>query len=253
MRMIVAALFCAMLTTGARSQVPVDLELVLAVDASGSVDQREFALQLGGIAAGFRDPEVQRAIGSGELGRIAVALMIWSDAASKKAASRWALIDSPEAANAFAALVMTQLSRRKTFLGKGGTGIGAAIGKGVQMIKRNKFEGTRKVIDVSGDGHETPLRHGEGMALPEGKRRARRRDITVNGLAIVTDDAYLTGYYQRKVIRGPGSFVITANGFEDFARAMKLKLLREIQVLTGRRKGPFPLRLARDANHGHRR
>ena len=211
----------------------VDLELVLAVDASGSVDQREFQLQLGGIAAGFRDPEIQEAIASGALGRIAVALMIWSDAVSKKAVSRWALVDSPETANAFADLVLSQIVRRKAFLGKGGTGIGSAIGRGVKMIRQNDFDGTRKVIDVSGDGHETPLRHGEGMALPEGKRRARRRDVTVNGLAIVTDDPYLTSYYERKVIRGAWSFVITANGYDDFARAMRLKLLREIRVLTG--------------------
>ena len=71
------------------------------------------------------------------------------------------------------------------------------------------------------------------MALPEAHRRAKRRGVTVNGLAIVTDDPNLTGYYERRVIRGPGSFVITANGYEDFARAIKLKLLREIRVLTG--------------------
>ncbi|MEM6662931.1 MAG: DUF1194 domain-containing protein [Pseudomonadota bacterium] len=226
----------------ARAETPVDLELVLAVDASGSVDEREFLLQLGGIAAGFRDPEVQDAITSGQLGRIAVALMIWSDARSKKAVSRWAMVDSAASANAFADLVLSQVTRRKSFLGKGGTGIGSAIGRGAKMIRLNDFDGARKVIDVSGDGHETPLRHGEGMALPEGKRRARRQGITVNGLAIITDNPGLTSYYERKVIRGSGSFVITANGYDDFSRAMKLKLLREIRVLIGnavdRKPGP---------------
>ena len=212
---------------------PVDLELVLAVDASGSVDQREFQLQLGGIAQGFRDLEVQRAIASGQLGRIAVALMIWSDARSKKAVSKWQLIDSSAAAEAFAQLALSQVTRRKSFLGKGGTGIGAAIGRGIQMIRRNGFEGTRKVIDVSGDGHETPLQFGEAMALPEAHRRAAKRRIWINGLAILSDDPNLTGYYARKVIAGPGSFVITAQDYDDFARAMKLKLLREIRVLTG--------------------
>lgn len=219
------------------AEEPVDLELVLAVDASGSVDQREFQLQLGGIAAGFRDPEVQRAIASGELGRIAVALMIWSDATSKKAVSKWQLIDSSAAAQAFARLALSQVTRRKSFLGKGGTGIGAAIGRGIQMIRRNGFEGTRKVIDVSGDGHETPLQFGEAMALPEAHRRATKRRIWINGLAILSDDPNLTSYYERKVIAGPGSFVITAQDYDDFARAMKLKLLREIRVLTGRAPG----------------
>ena len=217
----------------ARAQLPVDLELVLAGDASGSVDQREFLLQLGGIAKGFRDAEVQDAIASGHLGRIAVALMIWSDATSKKAISRWAVIDSPASAEAFADLVLSQVTRRKSFLGKGGTGIGSAIGQGVKMIRLNPFEGERKVIDVSGDGHETPLRHGEGMALPEGKRRARRKGVTVNGLAILSDNPELADYYERKVIRGPGSFVIAADGYDDFARAMKIKLIREIRVLIG--------------------
>lgn len=219
---------------------PVDLELVLAVDASGSVDQREFQLQLGGIAEGFRDPEVQRAIASGELGRIAVALIIWSDATSKKAVSKWQLIDSSAAAEAFAQLALSQVARRKSFLGKGGTGIGAAIGRSIQMIRRNGFEGTRKVIDVSGDGHETPLQFGEAMALPEALRRAEKRQISINGLAIHSDDVNLTSYYARKVISGPGSFVITAQDYDDFARAMKMKLLREIRVLTGRVPGDIP-------------
>lgn len=228
-------LFFSFVAQRADAETPVDLELVLAVDASGSVDAQEFLLQLGGIAKGFRDPDVQRAIAGGELGRIAVALMIWSDAMSKKAVSSWMMIDSPGTADAFADLTMAQLSRRKSFLGKSGTGIGSAIGKGVQMIKRNAFDGTRKVIDVSGDGHESPLRFGEGMALPEAKRRAARREITVNGLAIISDYPNLTSYYERQVIRGPASFVVTADSYQDFARAMKIKLLREIQVLTGQR------------------
>lgn len=228
--LVLAALMVAL---PARAETVVDLELMLAVDASGSVDQREFLLQLGGIADAFRNPQVQEAITSGEQGRIAVALMIWSDARSKKAVSQWAMIDSAASAHAFADLVMSQLARRKSFLGKGGTGIGAAIGKGLQAMKRNGFQGTRKIIDVSGDGHETPLQFGEAMALPEAHRRAARRDVIVNGLAIVTDDPNLTGYYQYRVITGPGSFVITANGYEDFGRAIRLKLLREIQVLTG--------------------
>ena len=220
-----------------RAEMPVDLELLLAVDASGSVDAEEFQLQLGGIAEAFRDPEVQEAIASGPLGRIAVALMIWSDARSKKPISPWMMVDNRASAEAFGDLVLTQLPRRKAFLGKGGTGIGAAIGQGIKAIRRNAFAGDRRVIDVSGDGHETPLQFGEAMALPEAHRRAKRRNVTINGLAVVTDDPNLTGYYEYRVIRGPGSFVITANGYQDFARAMKLKLIREIRVLTGQGAG----------------
>ena len=221
-----------LLAAPASADQAVDLELVLAVDASGSVDQTEFDLQLGGIAAAFRDAEIQNAIASGELGRIGVALMIWSDATSKKAISHWIMIDSRVAAEAFADLTWSQRKRRKSFLGKSGTGIGSAIGQGIRMFRKNGMSGTRKVIDVSGDGHETPLRFGEGMALPEARRRARRSDIIVNGLAINVDRPDLDEYYRRKVIIGPGSFVIAASGYDDFARAMKQKLLREIQVLS---------------------
>lgn len=221
---------------------PVDLELLIAVDASGSVSEAEFALQIGGVAAGFRDPEVQEAIRSGPLQRIAVALMIWADARGRKAVSEWVEIDGPDAANAFAALVEGQIARRQSFLGKSGTGIGAAVGEGLKAMRRNGFEGTRLAIDVSGDGHETPLMFGEGMALPEARRRAGQAEVVVNGLAILADDPTLDIYYRARVATGPGSFVMVADGFEDFARAMRLKLLREIRQLVGKRSiGAAPL------------
>ena len=206
----------------------VDLELLLAVDVSGSVSQSEFELQLRGIAAAFRDPEVHDAIRLGPNQKIAVALMIWADAPSRKASSDWIIVDSPLSAEIFAQTVLSQVSRRKSFLGRSGTGIGAAIGHGVQLLRRNGIEGIRRTIDVSGDGHETPLAFGEGMALPEAHRRARRADVTVNGLAILSDDTNLLTYYRARVIRGPGSFAVAATDYSDFARAMKSKLLREI-------------------------
>lgn len=227
---VIAAQVWFALSASAR---PVDLELLIAVDASGSVSEAEFALQIGGVAAGFRDPEVQEAIRSGPLQRIAVALMIWADARGRKAVSEWVEIDGPESANAFADLVLTQLQRRKTFLGKSGTGIGAAIGEGLKAMRRNGFEGTRLAIDVSGDGHETPLMFGEGMALPEARKRAAQTEVIVNGLAILADDPTLDIYYRARVATGPGSFVLVADGFEDFERAMRLKLLREIRQLVG--------------------
>ncbi len=215
------------------NQRAVDLELLLAVDASGSVSAEEFHLQVGGIAAAFRDPEVFEAIRSGPLQRIAVALMIWSDARSRKAVSKWHVIDSHAAAHEFADIVLAQIARRKSFLGKSGTGIGAAIGHGLKELRTNNIDGTRLAIDVSGDGHETPLMFGEAMALPEARRRAARAEVVINGLAILSDDPNLGVYYRARVAMGPGSFVINAEGFEDFGRAMKLKLLREIRQLLG--------------------
>ncbi len=215
----------------------VDLELLLAVDASGSVSQAEFELQLGGIANAFRDPEIVRAIETGSLERIAVSLMLWSDGRSRKVNSDWVIVDGPLTAELFAQTVLAQVKRRKSFLGRGGTGIGAAIGHGVKLIERNGISAIRRVIDVSGDGHETPLAFGEAMALPEALRRARRGDVTINGLAILSDDPNLLTYYKARVIRGPASFAIAADGFEDFARAIKIKLLREIRLVIGAPKG----------------
>lgn len=211
----------------------VDLELLLAVDASGSVSQAEFELQLGGIANAFRDPEIVRAIETGSLERIAVSLMLWSDGRSRKVNSDWVIVDGAITAELFAQTVLAQVKRRKSFLGRGGTGIGAAIGHGVKLIERNGISAIRRVIDVSGDGHETPLAFGEAMALPEALRRARRGDVTVNGLAILSDDPNLLTYYKARVIRGPASFAISADGFDDFARAIKIKLLREIRLVIG--------------------
>lgn len=216
----------------------VDLELLLAVDASGSVSAEEFELQIGGIAAAFRDPEVFEAVRSGPMQRIAVAVMIWSDARSRKAISKWHVIDSQAAAHDFADIVMAQLQRRKSFLGKSGTGIGAAIGQGLKELRSNGIDGTRLAIDVSGDGHETPLMFGEAMALPEARRRAARAEVVINGLAILSDDPNLGVYYRARVAMGPGSFVINADDFQDFGRAIRLKLLREIRQLLGAASGP---------------
>lgn len=226
-------LLLMLLPAAAATAEPVDLELVLAVDASGSVNDEEFALQLGGIAAAFRDPAVQEAARSGPEGRIAVALLIWADARARKAESAWRLIDGPEAAEAFAALTEAQAARRGAFLGRSGTGIGAALHHALGMIRRNEYDGARRIVDVSGDGRETPLAFGEAISLPEARREAERLDVTVNGLAILADDPSLDLYYEGRVISGPDSFVVPAADFRDFRRAIRLKLLREIRALYG--------------------
>ncbi len=225
------ALTC--LLAAAAAAEPVDVELVLAVDASGSVNEREFALQIGGLAAAFRDPAVQEAAISGPEGRVAVAVLLWADARGKRAASAWRVIDSPAAADGVAAMIEGMANRRNSALGRSGTGIGAAVAQALEMIRLNEFEGTRKIVDVSGDGRETPLAFGEALGLPEALRRAARREVTVNGLPILADDPNLGLYYERRVISGPDSFALPAADFDDFARAIRLKLLRELRALYG--------------------
>lgn len=229
---IVGGALACLLAAGAAAE-PVDVELVLAVDASGSVNEREFALQIGGLAAAFRDPAVQEAAISGPEGRVAVAVLLWADARGRRAASAWRVIDSPAAAEGVAAMIEGMANRRNSALGRSGTGIGAAIAQALEMIRLNEFEGTRRIVDVSGDGRETPLAFGEALALPEALRRAARQEVTVNGLPILADDPNLAFYYERRVISGPDSFALPAADFDDFARAIRLKLLRELRALYG--------------------
>ncbi len=208
----------------ARAETPVDLELVLAVDASGSVDDGEFALQMGGIAAAFRDPEVIEAITSGPLGRIAATVVIWADAQRPKDVLAWRVIGDRASAEAFAARVL----RHPRKIPAGGTGIGAAVMFSMKQIEENDISGTRRVIDVSGDGRETTFR--EWMVPPTHARaQAIAKQITVNGLAILTDEPHLDDYYRDEVVGGAGSFVQVAKSYDDFAVAIRRKLLREIR------------------------
>jgi hypothetical protein len=196
----------------ARAKTPVDLQLVVAVDASGSVDDREYALQLGGIAAAFRDARVLWAIAEGPTGRIGVALVGWAESNRPKAASRWHIIDDAASAETFARTVET-FGRQFG----GGTGIGRAMTFSVTLLERSGLASPRRVIDISGDGRETTFR--EWSVPPEQARHAAiDRGITINGLAILSEDPDLEAYYARAVIAGPGAFVMTAATIVVFRR-----------------------------------
>ena len=201
----------------------VDLELVFAVDASGSVDDSEFRLQLQGIAAAMRDPDVTAAIAAGPLGGIAVNLLIWGEARYPKDESGWFEIRSAADADAFAALV-AGFPRNQV----GGTGLGDGIAKAVTSIVDNGYTAPRMVVDVSGDGPETPPRD-HTVLLPQARMMANHHGITINGLAILNEVPDLDDYYRSQMIMGHGSFVEVAADYADFARAMKRKLLREVQ------------------------
>jgi len=210
----------------------VDLELVLAMDASGSISSAEYILQLEGTAAAFRDPAIQAAITSGPVGKIAVSVMLWSDAAFPKIKSGWFVLDSASSAGTFARLVETfQLNKDRTVdIGGGGTGIGAGVQEAIDMLNTNPYRGLRQVIDVSGDGIETEFSFSKGIMVRDAKLLARAEGITINGLPILSENfPALDKYYRDEVIIGPGAFVEKAASFEDFGRAIRRKLLREIQ------------------------
>ena len=222
-----AALAVSMWSSSALA-APVDLELVIAADTSSSIDDREAALERQGVAAAFRSPEVLRAISSGSLGRIAVLYMDWSGGPNNRIVVNWRTISDKTSAEAFADLL---LKAPRTY-GRG-TSIGGALEMGAALIAASGIEGTRRAIDISGDGPSNT-----GRPVAEVRDEVVARGIVVNGLPIVTDE-YGTGewgayygeldkYYLHCVIGGQGSFIVPAKGFQEFVAAMRRKLVLEI-------------------------
>lgn len=207
--------------------VPVDLELVLAVDVSGSIDLDEARLQRQGYIDAFRDPTVLSAIASGPLGRIAVAYVEWAAGASQSLTVGWLLIDGADGAERMAAALEDTGVYRGRF-----TSISGAIEFSLPLFEDNGFEGARRVIDVSGDGPNN-----SGRIVTEARDLAAAAGVTVNGLPIINDRPNPFGvpqmddldiYFETCVIVGPGAFVVVAEGFEDFGTAIRRKLILEI-------------------------
>ncbi len=206
------------------AQEAVDLELVLAIDASSSVDDNEWELQRQGYAAAFRDPKIQSALASGPNKRVAVSVVVWADATVPRWESAWFVLSTPADGERMAAL-MAALPR----IPEGGTGIGAGVAAAIRKFERNGLSAPRQVVDVSGDGRETPPRENV-VLMPMAHALADAKGVTVNGLAIVSeDDLSLPTWYRDNVIAGPGSFVIAISDYADFADAIRKKLLREIE------------------------
>ena len=218
--------------TGIANAEEVDLEIVLAMDGSGSISKAEFQLQILGTAAALRDPAMQQAILSGPTGRVAIAAVIWSDAAFPKYPTPWFLLTSPETINLFASNLLgfnnPTATETRQGIGGGGTGIGDGIVYAIDMIETNQYQGLRKVIDVSGDGVETDPWFRKAFTLPDARNLALNKGITINGLAILTDNWKLDEYYRKEVIIGPGSFVIKADDFNAYEEAIYRKLFREM-------------------------
>lgn len=204
----------------------VDLELVLAVDVSGSVDEEEAALQRQGYVAAVSDPEIIRAIRSGILGRIAVTYFEWAGDGWQIPVVDWTLIDSAAAARTFS----KKLSHASVGSGPW-TSISQAIDFGAALFGTSNFDGTRRIIDVSGDGPNNT-----GGLVVAARDAAVARRITINGLPIINDRFNISRapmpnldlYYRNCVIGGPGAFIVVAHGFRSFAKAIRRKLILEI-------------------------
>jgi hypothetical protein len=226
-RVLPAALFATTGPPAAAQEVPVDLELVLAVDISGSVDEVEALLQREGYIAALRHPQVIEAIEGGMFGRVAVAYVEWAGDHFQRTTLQWSLIDGTESAFAFAdALTEAPLVTAHW------TSLSAAIDHAVPLFEGNGFEGFRRVIDISGDGYNN-----RGRRVEDARDEAVAAGITINGLPIVNNrpnpwggrpPADLDRYYRERVIGGPGAFIVVAEDYTSFASAILSKLLLEI-------------------------
>ena len=225
LRALAILLFAIAAPSSAQSPQYVDLALVLAVDASGSVDRVRFELQKQGYVAAFRHPRVIGAIQSGPTQAIAVIMMQWTGPALQVTAVPWTKITDAASANAFADAV----ARAPRALFSGGTSISGAIDTAMGLLFDNPFRATRRVIDISGDGSNN-----RGRSANQARDEAIAKGVGINGLPILSLEPDLDRYYRDNVIGGPGAFVIAAKDYETFADAILKKLIAEIAAVTPR-------------------
>lgn len=204
-----------------------DIALVLAIDVSGSVSPGEFLLEKRGIAAAFRDPSVLMAIK--QAGSVRVSAVFWGDDKMPKTHTDWVSVDRPLEAEHFAHILETT-PRQAT----GDTGLGAGMATALGRLMSPSVCATRRIINVSGDGKESPAVRGERRSTSPSRVRdmASKANVEINALSIAKDDPGLAEYYARNVITGPDPFVLNVHDYRDFAEAIRRKLIREINSRT---------------------
>lgn len=219
--------FClAAINAAAGAETAVDLELILVVDVSGSMDEEEHILQRQGYVAAFRHPEVLNTMMSGIIGRVAVTYVEWAGPVSQVVTVPWRIIDGKDSAEAFADIladVPIALIR--------GTSISGGIEFAAGLFDDNGIEGIRRVIDVSGDGANNM-----GKPVEAARDQVLAQGIVINGLPLMlsprlyywTGGAGLDDYYRDCVIGGPGAFVIPVTKKPHLALAIRRKLVLEI-------------------------
>ncbi len=223
-----ASLGVAALLAGgaARAQTPVDVELVLAVDMSQSMDPGEHELQRSGYLAALLHPDVLDAVRNGIHGKIAITYVEWGGPASQAVRVPWTLIEDEVSARDFVEALAASPIRTIS-----GTSISGALAFAATLFAGNGYEGFRRVIDVSGDG---PNSSGEPVAPT--RDAVLQQDLVVNGLPIMLREPGYTPwsipdldiYYTDCVIGGPGSFVLPVDDPAQLAEAIRQKLVLEI-------------------------
>lgn len=207
----------------------VDVELVLAVDVSYSMDMDELAIQREGYAQAIVSREFLSALKTGPTGKIAVTYFEWAASTDQKLIIPWRIIDGPESADAVAAEIMRTPIRRASR-----TSISGAIYFAMPLFEANSYTGLRRVIDISGDGPNN-----NGSPVTVARDEAVAKGIVINGLPIMAkelsystmDIENLDLYYEDCVIGGPGSFVVPIKERDKFKEAIRTKLVMEVAGL----------------------
>lgn len=213
-------------SSGAAAAEAVDLLLVMAVDVSRSIDEEEARLQREGYRSAMIDPAVVAAIGGGAIGAVAVAYVEWAGFDYQQLVIPWTRIAGPDDAAAWSERLARSPRRSVSW-----TSLSGALMFSRRMLAECPFEGTRRVIDVSGDGPNNSGPPAEGE-----RDRLVAEGVTINGLPIVNDrpnfgvapGPELEPYYRNSVIGGPGAFLIVAEDFNTFGAAIRRKLVTEI-------------------------
>jgi Protein of unknown function (DUF1194) len=211
----------------------VDIELILAVDVSYSMDMDELAVQREGYAQAIVSKEFLQALKAGQTGKIAVTYFEWAASNDQKIIIPWRVIDGPETADAVAEEILKTPIRRASR-----TSISGAINFAMPLFEENPYHGLRRVIDISGDGPNN-----NGLPVTGARDAALEKGITINGLPImVKEPSYSTMdienldfYYEDCVIGGPGSFVVSIKDRDKFKEAIRTKLLLEVAGRTPER------------------
>lgn len=201
------------------TQNAVDLQLVLAVDASGSVNRTRFELQNRGYAEAFRNPRVVQAIMGGTHRAIAVTMVQWTGPSLHVQVINWVRISDAQSAEALAQAI--DAAARRLF--GGGTSLSGAIDYSMAVLAASPFRSARRVIDVSGDGSNNA-----GRLAATARDEAVKAGVVINGLPITWIEPGLDAYYRDNVIGGPGAFIVSIDSYDNFADAILNKLVTEI-------------------------
>jgi Protein of unknown function (DUF1194) len=230
---VVMAFLCGVSASAAMAQERVDLELVLAVDISGSMDTEEAELQKQGYVAAFRHPDVIQAIQSGATGKIAVTYVEWAGPQFQQVVVPWSIVSDEATAGAFANAIAASPIRNAF-----GTSISSGLAFAASRFAYSGARGEREAIDVSGDG---PNNMGE--PVDRVRDGVLAQGIVINGLPVMVDGSVNFGptrtgdldvYYKDCVIGGPGSFIVPVHDLAGFGEAVRRKLVLEIAGLPPR-------------------